>query len=327
MQAPTNCLITGGAGLIGRALAIELARRQVRVTVLDDLSAHPSWPELPAEVERVELDVRDAQELGRLCARLRPDTLFHLAAVVGVRRVLRDPEGVYASSLAGVDACIRALAQSESTRTRLVFASSSEVYADRAGAIEESAELRSESAGRWAYAAAKLEGERRVLACGLRARIVRFFNVVGPGQSSEAGMVLPRFVERARAGLPLELYGDGSAQRCYAHVDEVARVLADLAAHKDWSEPVLNIGGQACASARELAHCVLEQTGSASPLVEIDPCRELGPRFAEVLARRPHLGRLQRMGIDLPSRSLQAIVADMLARHPRTEPAPCASPG
>jgi UDP-glucose 4-epimerase len=209
--------------------------------------------------------------------------------------------------------------------TRLVFASSSEVYRDQSGLLGEDAALRTQGEGRWAYAAAKLEGERRVLQANRLARVVRFFNVVGPGQSSAAGMVLPRFVERARAGLPLELYGDGSAQRCYAHVDEVARVLSDLAVHPCWQEPVLNVGGQAHASARALAQCVLRHSGSSSVLMQLDPKRVLGSQFAEVRQRAPDLSRLKRMGIALPARDLDAIVLDMLARHPRVEAQACAS--
>lgn len=326
MEAVSNCLITGGAGLIGRALARELSARGWRVTVLDDLSGHGHWPELPADVERVERDVRDVSALRAVCTRVRPRLLFHLAAVVGVRRVLRDPKGVHAGSLAGVEACLSALEQACPHDTRLVFASSSEVYADQPGLLDESSALRTQCEGRWAYAAAKLEGERRVLQANPLARVVRFFNVVGPGQSSEAGMVLPRFVERARAGLPLELYGDGSAQRCYAHVDEVARVLAELAAHPRWQEPVLNVGGKASASARALAQCVLRHSGSPSVLMPLDPERLLGGQFAEVRQRTPDLGCLQRMGIALPVLDLDAIVLDMLARHPRVEAQACASP-
>lgn len=324
MLAESHCLISGGAGLIGRALALELSGRGRRVTVLDDLSGHSSFPKLPDGVECVRADVRDGAALEALCRRLRPDTLFHLAAIVGVRRVLRDPVEAYESSLAGTRACLRAQ-RALAGRMRIVFASSSEVYAEQPGPLDEQATVRTQTGGRWAYAAAKLACERLVLAADPDSRVLRFFNVVGPGQSAEAGMVLPRFVERARAGLDLELYGSGAARRTYAHVDEVARVLGELEQHPHWNTPILNVGGSARASARELAECVLRLSASKAGLRQVDPRQELGGSFEEVGSREPALARLAELGIELPSRSLEAIVGDMLERHPHKEHMPCAS--
>lgn len=324
MQVAPRCLVSGGAGLIGRALATELCRRGARVLVLDDLSAHGRFPDLPAEVECVQGDVRDRALLTSLCLHERPQWIFHLAATVGVRRVLRDPQAAFDSSIDGLESCLAACAALP-TRPRIVFASSSEVYAEQSAPLAEDSALRAERHGRWAYAAAKLECERRLLRASPDSRVVRFFNVVGPGQSAEAGMVLPRFVERARAGMDLELHGRGDAQRTYAHADEVARTLAELAAHPRWHEPVLNIGGRARASARELAECVLRLSGSASRIRMVDPRVELGAQFEEVRTRVPALFRLERMGIAPPSMSLVEIVSDMLRRHAAPKEQACAS--
>ena len=135
-------------------------------------------------------------------------------------------------------------------RPRLLAASSSEVYADANVALEECSPLRSErGAGRWAYAASKVRAERLLDEAralwprGAGPVHLRFFNVVGPGQDAGAGFVMPRFVEAAREGLPLHVYGDGGSTRTYAHVDEVADTLSRLASHPALPEGPLNVGG------------------------------------------------------------------------------------
>jgi len=144
---------------------------------------------------------------------------------------------------------------------------------------------------------------------------LRFFNVVGPGQDAARGFVLPRFVEAARARLPLQIYGDGRSLRTYAHVDEVAATLAGLASHPTVPEGPLNVGGRARASVLDLADAVAASSPVPVELELVDPTDELGERFEEVRARMPRLERLASLGCGVPSMSLREIVADTMARH------------
>lgn len=205
-------------------------------------------------------------------------------------------------------------------------ASSSEVYADAVIPLEEEAALRSvDGVGRWAYAGSKLRGEaacdeaRGLWGRGLGPVHLRFFNVVGPGQDGRAGFVLPRFVEAAQRGRALRVHGDGSAVRTFAHVGEVARVLAGMALHPAVPEGPLNVGGVARASVLELARAVAAGASAASleepEIVWVDPREELGEGFEEVSVRLPALGRLAALGCGVPSMALEEIVADTLARH------------
>ncbi|MDP6538771.1 MAG: NAD-dependent epimerase/dehydratase family protein [Planctomycetota bacterium] len=322
---PLQCLITGGAGFIGAALARELAGRGGRIVCLDDLSTGD--PERLAGVERVRLVVGDAaraDEIARALAEDGPfDILFHLAARVGVRAVLRDPQACRRENLAGVRTLAGALADlPPAARPRVLAASSSEVYAESREPLGEQAPLRPAGGrGRFAYAASKRRGEQLLDEAaapwpGESGPVhLRLFNVVGPGQSSAGGMVLPTFVEAARAGLPLGVHGDGRQVRTFAHVDEVARVLADLASLPVLPAGPLNVGGRARTSVAHLARTVVEACGGGGTVARVDPRASLGAGFEEVAHRVPDLSRLAALGIALPGMSLEEIVADTLARH------------
>ncbi len=320
-----QCLITGGAGFIGAALARELARGAGRVTCLDDCSAGD--PGRLAGLESVDFVRGDVGEAGVLAAVLHErgpfDVLFHLAARVGVRAVLRDPEACRRENLAGVRALIDALQNlSVEQRPRVLAASSSEVYDDGREPLGESAPLRTaEGCGRFAYAASKRRAEEMLEAAQLWASgrgpvHLRLFNVVGPGQSAEGGMVLPTFVEAARAGRPLSVHGDGRQVRTFAHVDEVARVLAELAHRADLSAGSLNVGGRARTTIGELAREVTRRCPEAAGIESVDPRVSLGPAFEEVPFRVPDLQRLAALGVSVPRMSLAEIVSDTLDRHP-----------
>ena len=88
------------------------------------------------------------------------------------------------------------------------------------------------TARRWAYADSKAMDELLALAYhserGLDCVIVRLFNTVGPRQSGQYGMVIPRFVEQALANGPLEVHGDGTQTRCFCHVSDTIRALKGL---------------------------------------------------------------------------------------------------
>lgn len=326
MHPSPRYLITGGAGLIGSALARSALARGAQVCLVDDLSAHGSWPQGLDAAQRIEADLAQPGLLAELL-RAQPSTaLVHLGAVVGVRRVLQDPQACYQSSIEGVRAVLSALhTLPPNLRPRLLYASSSEVYAPSECPLSESSALRTERSARWAYAAGKLEGERLCREQHPECLNLRFFNVVGPGQSASAGMVLPRFVERARAGLPLEVYGDGRARRSYAHADQIAQVLLQLCERSSWQPGTLNVGGLAAASVLELAACVLRISGSSAGWVSVDPRNALDARFEEVAWRAPDLSALRARGLPVPNLSLEAIVADVWERHLAQVERPCAS--
>lgn len=329
-------VISGGAGFIGSALAGELTRRGCDVAVVDDLSAGS-----PARLPRsphCRVLVGDARDRAVLREALRAcdgaDAVVHLAGCVGVRRVLAAPTEAFERNVALAAALADVVGALDArSRPRVFAASTSEVYARKQGRLSERDPVVDAGArGRAAYAASKLEGERildAALAVDARTAPVhlRFFNVVGPGQDASSGMVVPRFVERARAGLPLEIHGDGSHVRTFAHVAEVARTLADLVLARDVPAGPLNVGGCAVASVVELANALERAAGRPLARVFVDPRQRVAASFEEVDRREVDLARLATLGVHVPSMSLDAIVTSAWREHatPSGESHPCAS--
>jgi UDP-glucose 4-epimerase len=331
---PPRIVVAGAAGLIGGGVVRALEARGIEYVGLDRRDA----PGIrTAELEHVDAWRRELAAFGRV------DAILMLAGVVGVARVLADPEAARRGNIAPVEALIQALSdRREADLPRIVFASSSEVYLPANRALREHDPVRAPNeTGRWAYAAAKVAGERllasaRAWPAGREPVSVRFFNVVGPGQDSAQGMVLPTFVESARAGLALRVHGDGSDVRTLAHVDDVAPVLVELLTRESVPGGALNVGGSARASVLEIAQAVVRAAGgdqaggggqatSGVDIVHVDPRRAVHPTFEAVAWRVPDLARLASLGVRLPARDLDAIVRDVWERH---EPAnlACASP-
>ncbi|MCK6489991.1 MAG: NAD-dependent epimerase/dehydratase family protein [Planctomycetes bacterium] len=289
-------LITGGAGFIGSHLAAALCARGERVIVLDDLSTgrRENLAGLPVEFHLG--TACDYALVARLAARCTQ--VVHLAAAVGVRRILAEPVG---SIEVNIEATRAVLAVCAGARMPVLLASSSEVYG-RSTAIpfREDADLvlGPSSVHRWSYACSKLMDEFLGLAWhrehGVPVRICRFFNVTGPRQSPAYGMVLPRFCAAARAGQPLEVHGDGRQSRCFLHVDDcVAGVLALLAQPAAVGQ-VVNIGADEEISILDLARRVVSLAGSSSP-VRLVPYAEAFPEggFEDMPRRLPDTGRLR----------------------------------
>ncbi len=336
--AEQACVVTGGAGFVGSAVVRWALRQGYRVLVVDDLSSG-KLERLPMAHGHLELRRQDAAGAGVLAAALTDSgatRLLHLAGPVGVRRVLSDPGAAEAQILALGRAVIAELASLPSPRPRLFAASTSEVYAEQLGPMGEDSPLRAPGgAARWCYALAKRACEERFDRSGLwpeaRGPVhLRLFNVVGPGQDADGGMVLPTFLTHALAGRPLPVHGDGRQERTYGYIDDVAADIGRLVFELDAPPGALNLGGSAAASATELAELVLRtvaaEGGPRGQLRRVDPAA-LMEGFAEVQRREPNLARARALGLGESCRSLNAIVEGTLAALLPGRKLPCASPG
>src|SRR6059036_723197 len=244
-----SVLITGGAGFIGSHLSELLLEGGWEVFALDDVStgslenvAHlRERRDFHLSVESI-LSASVVSELVHKC-----DVVYHLAAAVGVRLIVEQPVHTMVTNVQGTETVLGYCAR---FGKRVLVASSSEVYGDhreeRPLAENDRRVYGPTTEKRWLYADSKAMDEHLALAWNqerdLDCVIVRLFNTVGPRQSGQYGMVIPRFVSRALAGLPLEVHGDGTQTRSFCHVADTIRALKGLMEETSLSGDIFNVG-------------------------------------------------------------------------------------
>lgn len=312
-----RAVVTGGAGFIGSHLVELLLERGFSVHVIDNLSTG-SLDNLAAVSGHPELQVTvaSAADRERIDAFVAPaDMVFHLAGVVGVRRLAREPLDVMQANLHSTEVVLQAAAKA---RVPVLVTSSSEVYGDGPVPFRETSAVRpGQTEGlRGGYACAKAMGEWLASAhaeqSGLRVVVARLFNTVGPRQTGDHGMVLPRFVQQASCGEPLTVYGGGQQTRCFAHVREVARALLDLSSSATVPGRVVNVGSSIETSVEHLAQMVRDAAGSTSVIRHV-PFGDVFPKgFVDPPRRVPSLDRLMTANGWVPETPLHQIVEELV---------------
>lgn len=267
-----NALITGGAGFIGSHLTDFLRKQNYHVTILDNLStgrieniAHlDSDPLVQVVIE----DMRNTMVVDRLVSEC--DIIFHLAAAVGVQKILQEPINTIETNIGGTEVLLKAARR---YRKKILIASTSEVYGKGVKipfAEEDDVQLGTTTKNRWSYAFTKAIDEFLALAyhqeTGLPVVLFRLFNTVGPRQSGQYGMVLPRFVQRAMSGEPIQVYGDGQQTRCFGNVYDAVNAIYRLSTIDEAIGEVFNIGSTEEISIYQLAEQVKQQAQSASEI-------------------------------------------------------------
>jgi UDP-glucose 4-epimerase len=157
---------------------------------------------------------------------------------------------------------------------------------------------------------------------GLDCVIARLFNTVGPKQSGQYGMVIPRMVERALAGEPIEIHGDGTQTRCFCHVADVIQALHRLLESDSTSGEIFNVGSTEHIRIRDLAERIRAATSSESELVFV-PYDEIYRHgiVEEMLHRIPSIDKVGAAIGWAPSHSLDDILADVVEAAGRPVPA------
>jgi UDP-glucose 4-epimerase len=240
-------LVTGGAGFIGSNLVAALAASGERVRVLDNLSTG-YWENLDgigqqSAIERIQGDIRDADAVAKACRGV--EVVFHQGALGSVPKSVESPAE---SDSANVHGTVNVLdvARHAGVR-RVVFAASSAAY----GETEELPKRESMAPQPLSpYAVSKLAGEMylSVFASlyGMETVSLRYFNVFGPAQTPEGAYAaaIPRFLDRAISGRPVEIFGDGEQTRDFCFVkNTVAANLLAAATPKKLTGQIVNIAG------------------------------------------------------------------------------------
>ena len=311
--------MTGGAGFLGSHLCAELLRRGHPVHVVDDLSTGSlanldelaGHPRLRVTVA----SVADPAVARRICTD-DAGVVFHLAGVVGVRRLATAPLDVMQRNLRCNEAMIDAAA---AAGVPILLTSSSEVYGDGPVPFREQDPVRPGATEglRGGYACAKAMSEWLAFGhaeCnGLPVVVTRLFNTVGPRQSGDHGMVLPRFVEQALRGEAITVYGNGMQTRCFAHVGQVSRALVDLVSARGVRGRVCNVGSAVETTVADLARLVRDLAHSESPIVHVPFGSVFPPGFLDPPRRLPCLDRLRAAIGWVPDAPLAAIVGELIA--------------
>jgi UDP-glucose 4-epimerase len=244
------------------------------------------------------------------------DVIYHLAAAVGVKLVADDPVRTIETNIFPTELLLRMAAQSG---TPFFLASTSEVFGKNmkeSWTEEDDLHFGPTSKPRWAYGCSKAIDEFLALAYhqkfDLPVVIGRFFNVVGPRQVGNYGMVIPRFVDRALRGDPVVVYDEGEQIRCFAHVKEVVECIIRLVETPSAQGRVFNIGSDQPVSIRQLADTVIRLADSDSS-IEFMPYNEAySDDFEDVRKRVPVLARLQETIGRTPSMPLDDIIRDVI---------------
>ncbi len=296
-----KALITGGAGFIGSHLADALLAEGHGVEAIDDLST--------GRIENIQAlfenpgfhftraSIMDEIVLDRLAS--QADVIFHLAAAVGVDLIVKNPVRTIETNVKGSEAVFKAALRYS---CKVLLASTSEVYGKGSKtpfSEEDDVVLGPTSKSRWAYAISKMLDESLGFAhfqeYGLRMNIMRLFNTVGPRQTGQYGMVIPRFMAQALRNEDITIYGDGTQSRCFCDVSDVVRAIIGLASLEHDQVRVYNVGGSEEISIEALAHLVRDVAQSSSRIVKIPYSQAYAPGFEDMQRRQPDISRIKKL--------------------------------
>jgi UDP-glucose 4-epimerase len=311
-------LVTGGAGFIGGHLAEVLLERGHEVVAVDDLSTGSSENVAHLRTSRdyafVRGSILDADLMDGLIERV--DTVFHLAAAVGVRLIVDRPLDGLRTNVHGTEVVLDCAARHG---VRVLVASTSEVYGRSPAAVlteDQDRVVGSPLVKRWSYATAKALDETLAYLYwsdrALPTVIARLFNVAGPRQTGRYGMVIPRFVGQALRQEPLTVFGDGRQTRSFCHVRDAVEGLLGLVDHPDAYGRAFNIGRPEEVSIQHLADRVVALSDSTSGIRYVPYEEAYGDGFEDTMRRVPDISRAHALtGFD-PRRDLDEIILDVI---------------
>ena len=310
-------LITGGAGFIGSHLADALLAQGDQVVILDNLTtgSRANIAHIENHIEIHQGDIRDGALVSKLVK--DADLILHMAAALGVKNIMENTVESVSINFTGSDVVLKAATEHGK---RLIIASTSEIYGKnpQQPLNEESDRVvGAPQKIRWTYSDAKALEEAIAHTLhrthGLKVTTVRFFNTVGPRQTGQYGMVLPRFIQQALNNEDITIYDDGSQSRVFCHVEDAVRAVIALTKDDSTIGDYFNVGGVGETTMRDLALKVIERTGSQSQLLSIPFDQAYGPGFEDMQRRVPDISKIKaKLGWE-PTHNLDSIIDSVAA--------------
>ena len=310
--------ITGGAGFIGSNLTKKLIDNDAeKILIIDDFSTGKM-----SNIERfldddkislIDKRVEDCDDLDILISGY--DFCFHLAAGVGVQYIM---DNVSKALLTNIEGTHKIIESCKKNNIPLLITSTSEVYGvsnEPVWTEETKSLIGPPTKLRWSYAASKLIDEFLALSeyndGNLNPIIVRLFNIIGPNQLSEFGMVVPKFIEAALKDEDIVIHGEGLQTRSFTWVGDVVNYFYLLAEKQLYGE-IFNIGQTEEISIKDLASMIIKETGSHSKIVFKDHEEIYGNKFEDPMRRTPSIDKIVKATGYMPSMAISDMVKEII---------------
>jgi UDP-glucose 4-epimerase len=240
------------------------------------------------------------------------DVIYHLASAVGVALIVNRPVEVIERCILGSEIVLKI---ANRYKKKVLITSTSEVYGKSSKVPfneDDDRILGPTTKSRWSYSCSKAIDEFLALAYykekQLPVVLVRLFNTIGPRQTGQYGMVVPRFVQAAMHGQPIRVYGDGTQSRCFGYVGDVINAMIGLMNHPAAVGQIFNIGSNEEVTIMALAQKVKALTGSQSEIVNIAYEQAYEQGFEDMARRVPDLTKINKLIGYTPTVKLDEII-------------------
>jgi UDP-glucose 4-epimerase len=269
---------------------------------------------LQGKIEVHEGDIRDKALVEKLVE--QSDIVFHMAAALGVKNIMEHTLESIDRNFNGSEIVLHAATK---YGKRLIIASTSEIYGKNPNQpLNEESDrvVGAPQKIRWTYSDAKALEEAVAHTLhkthGLRVTTVRFFNTVGPRQTGQYGMVVPRFIQSALKNEEISIYDDGSQSRVFCHVEDAVRAVIILSETDSTIGDYFNVGGIGEISILELAQKVIEMTHSKSKIEFVEYSEAYSYGFEDMQRRVPDISKITDKVGWKPSQNLDDILVDVI---------------
>ncbi len=304
--------ITGGAGFIGSHLADACIARGDEVTILDNMStgSRANISHLDNKITVHKGDIRDKDLVEKLVS--DSEMVLHMAAALGVKNIMEHTVESIDCNFTGSEVVLNAATK---FNKRIIIASTSEIYGKNPNQpLHEESDrvVGAPQKIRWTYADAKALEEAVAHTLhkthGLKVTIVRFFNTVGPRQTGQYGMVVPRFIQSALKSEDITIYDDGSQSRVFCHVEDAVRAVISLSETESTIGDYFNVGGVGETTIKELASRIVERTKSKSKIKFIPYSDAYPAGFEDMQRRVPEIAKIKNKINWQPTHTLDSII-------------------